>query len=63
MMLPILREHLDGGPMIHRDHALQYGKELWSKARPALPQNQVVAVLNTDASDLLQQIKLIKQFL
>src|SRR5947207_6901382 len=49
--------------MIRADHALHEGKQLRRKARPALPQEKVVSILQANAGELAHDVELIELLL
>src|SRR5258707_4654308 len=63
VLFPILTEHLYRWPVIHPHHALQHRKQLRREPGPAFAENQVVAVVDAKAGDLLQQVELVELFL
>src|SRR6185437_12419737 len=54
---PILAQHIDSGAVIRAYDRLQDRKKLWRKAGPPLAENQVVGILNANASSAAQQIE------
>ena len=63
MLLPIFPQHLHGRAMIQTDDTLQHRKQLRRKPRPSFAQDEVVRILNANASGSPQQIQLVELFL
>ena len=63
IFLPIFLQHLHGLAVMHADYALNERKQLRGEAGPAFSQDQVVSILNANASGLAHDVEFVQQLL